>query len=183
VTAAIAAFSGGAALVVASTAVRAASVVAGLLGAVCAVFAARGEERTTRGEVMAAVALASLALPVALSCGASLHASIAVATTWAIASGVHTGAVRGVLARSRAQGTARLAASTTVVAIACSGTAFALATRGWIAPIAAAAVGVPTCASLALGLAPPSPRNIRRVGWTLMGSSAAVTVLSIIGTR
>lgn len=67
-------------------------------------------ERSAPGEVLAAVALSSTALPVGLASGASWAASLTAAAAWALGFAVITVVIRGVLAFSRAEPDARLRA-------------------------------------------------------------------------
>lgn len=182
---ALAAMGGGAlacglaALAIAEPLVRLAAILPAVLALACAVVAMTGDEKTTGGEVLAAFALSSIALPVALSAGVAPPGALALATVWALASGTHTATVRGVIGRAKSGGSPSLAFVTASLALAVSVGAGVLAWRHSIAPFVVLALVPPAFVSVGLAWMPPAPRSIRRVGWSLMASSALVMTVLI----
>jgi len=142
------------------------------LAAVVAGFVWRDREKTGAGEIIAAAALSSMAVPVALASGCP-PATVATAwAAWCIGLGASTWAVRGVIARVK--GTSRspivglsiLAGAVTVVLVVFDATPLIAAT-----PMLAMAVVVT--------LTQPHPRHLRRVGWGLVAASCLTTVLLV----
>lgn len=162
---------------------RAAAIPA-VLGAVSAGFLLRGEERTTAGEVLVAIALAAAALPVAVANGVSLHNAGLVALAWAAVSSLHVLAVRGILARGRSNGTARFAAVATGLAVLIAvATVWAVA-RGVLPGVSLAAIGPAVIVTCVFFAWPPPLKKLKTVGWALIGSSAATLVaLLAVGHR
>lgn len=137
---------------------------------------ARRRERSAAGEVLAALALSSTALPVGLAAGASLVAALTAASVWAVGFAVVTVVIRGVLAFSRREPDARLAARSIPAGVALAG-AVALVVSGH-GPVALAAGLAPLCAlALALAAAPPPARRIKAVGWGVVAAGVATLVV------
>ena len=139
-------------------------------------FVVAGRERTTPGEVLAGIALASASLPVAVAGGVSAVGVASAGATWAVALTAGTAAVRWVIARHRLgrRDVGLLAILTLATAI---GTG--LATH---LPITLAAAPM-IAAAWVLVASPPHPRHLRRVGWTLVASSSATAVLMVAISR
>lgn len=152
------------------------------LGLALAPLIARRRERSAPGEVLAAVALSSTALPVGLASGASRVSSVTAAAAWALGFAVVTVVIRGVLAFSRGQPGARLGARALPAALVLVG-AVAAAASGR-AP-AGLAVGVaPLCAlAIALAAAPPPARRIKAVGWGVVAAGVATAGLLVATLR
>lgn len=157
---------GGAAVVVAS------AVPVGLALALLPFIVDR-EERTTAGEVLAGAALAAASIPVAVAGGVSIEIAIAAWGAWATAFTAATSAVRWIIARNRTGHGPLVLAVLTIVSTVI---ALAMATV-WTMALAA----VPTLLLAWLLLArPPSPRHLRRVGWTLVASTATTAVFLVV---
>ena len=152
------------------------------LAALVALLVAADLERTTLGEVVVAVALTSCGLPVALAAGAPASAALGAWLAWILAFGAAVVAVQVLLTRARPDGRDRgpVAAALTV---GIAGGAFALG-AGDLVPMAVPVAVVPMAAvALTLTAFRISPRQLRRVGWTIMGASAATLVLLVVGLR
>jgi len=153
------------------------SLTLGLVGLVL-----RKQEKTTAGEAIAATALSSAAMPVALACGASWTQAGLAWLAWSLSFLLATLGVRGVIARNKHQG--RLLSNIAIVtAIAVMG-----ATAGlWFAGSLPAAVplGVAPFAVLALAgsLMPVHTKHLRRVGWGLIAASVATLGVLIATLR
>lgn len=153
-----------------------------VLGAfvMAAVFMHR--ERTTPGEMLVGAALASSALPVALASGVALRDAATVMLVFALVFATATIAVRSVIGRvSKAGGPSTMVAA--VCAVSVVGGLAAL-TSARVLAIVAPWGALPVCL-VALGLAtrPPSPKQLRVVGWTLVGATLLTTLVLIVGVR
>lgn len=148
--------------------------------AMSAVLIVRGRERSTPGEVVIAGALASAAVPVTLAGGEPLSAALTVFLVFAAIAAAATVAVRSMIGRvSKAGGPSPVVALGFVAVVV-----FALGLLAvWrimaaITPWAA----LPVCiVAVVLCVRPPSPRHLRRVGWTLVAAHAVTLVMVIAG--
>lgn len=171
------------ALAASPSAVRSACVVPVALSLVGAVFLARGEEKTTAGEVVVALALGSLALPVAMAAGVSVRAASLLAIAWGAVSSLHVLVVRGLLARSRSGGSRRLATVVTGGSlVAFLGVLALVAMRSWPTTVLVAFAPAVAVACVFFRWPPPM-KKLRTVGWTLMASSLATWVVLAVGLR
>ncbi len=171
---------GGLGLGLAPPAVRWAALPTPILAAAAAAVVSRRLEFTLGGEIVIAVALSSVGLPVALAAGARLDAALAAWATWILAFTAATLAVQVLLARARSEGRARAAVSAAGVA----GTgivAAALAARGILPGAALLALAPPALVSFALCVLPVPASRLKEVGWTLMGASLLTVVLLAAG--
>jgi hypothetical protein len=135
-------------------------------------------ERSTLGEMLAAVALTSLSLPVALAGHASYIDALTLFVVFSAVFVVATVAVRAMIGRvTKAGGPPPLLAGVLTLAVV-MGLAVAAFTRT-LAPVAPYAA-LPVCA-VALGLttSPPSPRHLRTIGWTLVGATLLTAVMLV----
>jgi hypothetical protein len=136
----------------------------------------KGLERTTAGEVLAGAALSAAALPVAAAGGVSLALGAHVWAAWVVAFTASTSAVRLVIGRhktgARDRSLVALSAAATIAAGAlsvCSPVglaAFPMVVAGW-----------------GLVARPPHPKDLRRVGWTLVACSSATAIVAITAGR
>ena len=174
------ALAGGAGLWLAPGAARLAAAVSIVLALALAVLIARGQEKTTPGELLAAGALASAAVPVAIASGVAPASAWGAWAAWGLVLGASTVVVRAVIAHARAPlaWPRRLVAPAIAAAVAA-----ALAFAG-VLPGSAAIGVVPMIAlALALALRPPSPRSLKRVGWALVSTSAALAAALAVGSH
>lgn len=144
-------------------------------------------EKSAGGEIIAAIAFASIALPVGLTAAAGTAAAVSVASAFALVSGASTLAVRVVILRVRGGGdpsgvrrTRALLAVLALTTIAVLAIAASRAVLPWI-PLLAAVPGLIVVTVLALR--PPPPMRLRRVGWTLFAASALASAVLVIGLR
>ncbi|MGE5245845.1 MAG: YwiC-like family protein [Betaproteobacteria bacterium] len=150
---------------------------AALLGA----WIARRREHSTSGEIVSALGLSSLSLPIAVSAGASLAAALTCAIVFGIAFLVATVSVRAMIlwARRAAGWPTRVVAA--LLAAAGVAALWALAQRGVTSP-AGPWAALPVCGvGFAIAAAAPSPRYVRTIGWVLVGATAVTAVILIIG--
>jgi hypothetical protein len=164
-------------IAIAPAAAQRAVLVPAALAIATAAFIARGEEKTTAGEILAAAALSSAALPVAISSGAGAATAWGALAAWCLGFAAATWAVRAVIAhRKEAWSLAKRALPLALPA----GLALALATHGFALAAASAPV---ILFAIALAFAPPSPRALRRVGWGIVASTALTAALIVAGAH
>lgn len=151
-----------------------------VLGAVVGWLVTRGQEKTTAGELLAAAALAAVAVPVAMAAGVSGRAALGAWGAWIAAFGASTWAVRAVIAHRKAP----VAWWRRVLPLALPAVAGAVCLAGQIAPWFCAAAAAPMMiVAVAIAAAPPHPRFLKRVGWSLVGASVAAAAILIAGAR
>lgn len=141
-----------------------------VLTAILVVLIRAKRERTLVGELVAALALSSAAAPVALAAGAELPFVAASAFTFALGFTANTIAVRGVIARHK--GRAVVSPSLLLLAVSAVLTA-AGALFGWPGLAALPLV----LASWILVAAPPPARQLRAVGFVLVGATLVSAAL------
>jgi hypothetical protein len=140
-------------------------------------------ERTTIGEALTATMLASAAIPVAVASDASMTAALTCAAAFAAGFVAATVCVRAVIAHTRNPPAAR-ARTTAIVATAVVLSAVAaLAAFGIIRSIAPLAAAPLILGAIALAAVPPSSRQLRIVGWTLVATTAATSLVLIAALR
>jgi hypothetical protein len=174
---------GGAGLAFSPPAARQAALLPLALAIAVAWLVWRKLEKTVAGELLAAAALSSCGLPVALAGGAPLAAALAAWATWLAAFASATLAVQAVLSRSRSRGgrdRGRPAAAATLLLLSLA----ALAGAHRLLPWAVALALLPMAAlSLALCLLPIEPRRLREAGWGYISASVATMVVLLVGLR
>ncbi len=168
----------------ASPAARVAASIPLALGALLAPLIFRREEKTAAGELLVAVTLSATMIPVAAAGGATLSAAIGASVVWASVFVLGTVTVRGIIARAKKiadpgwghyAGPA-LSASAIVLAVA-------LALTDRVPALAAVAVVPTALVALLFGLLGVHPRNLRRMGWSLVASNLAVLAALILSLR
>lgn len=133
--------------------------------------------RTLWGETLAAVALASVHLPIAAAGGASGPSLWVPAAVWALAFALATVTVHSLKVRSKGRGAGGWTVPVApVLAAMALGLAVAAPVVGPSARAVAAMVPV-AMVLLGLSLAPVHARHLKRVGWTLVGVDAATLIL------
>jgi hypothetical protein len=149
------------------------------LGAMLAIVIGARREHTRGGEVLSAIAMASVAWPAALASGVPPVAARTCAVVFAGGYAAATLAVHAVIARSRrppamgARITAMLAGIIVVVLVGSAAQMHALDRA------AALAVAPMLCGAIVLAWAAPPARRLRTVGWTLIAISIATAGLTI----
>ena len=162
-----------------------------LLGGTLVMLAIQGLERSVFGEVLAATALSSVAVPLGLSAGLDLTSALSVALIWAVTALLGTAVVRLTLARTKAKTEAEnraVAAKRWTLIVVC----LAVIAVGVAAPfgsrvglwVLAAAVPV-ALTVLVMAALQPTARRLRLLGWSLVAANllsliAVVTTLKII---
>lgn len=143
------------------------------LALLLAPFILLGREKTAAGEIVAAAALSGAALPVALAGGVPFGPALVAWSAWVIGFTAGTSTVRGVIKRHK-QG-ARSATDVALLAIA-TALAFALL---YFQRVGAAALPMIAASWIILALA-PHPRHLKKLGWTLVGSSTATLAILVL---
>jgi hypothetical protein len=156
------------------------AVVPVVLSAVLAPFVARGDERSTLGELIASAALSSAALPVALAAGVPLGAALAAWAAWCLVFFVSTFAVRAVIAHAKAAASWPKRLVGPVAAAALAGGA---ALVGVVRPSGAIGAIPMLAVSLIIAARPPRPQQLKRVGWSLVAASVALALALIVGAH
>jgi hypothetical protein len=142
----------------------------------------RGWEKTLAGEVTVASALASASAVVALAGGAGPGDALAALLAWVIAFSAATLAVHAVLARAPSRGAEVPGLLHAAGAVLLGAAAVALAGAGLSSALPLAAA--PTVLiSVAVCLAPVSPRRLRTLGWVLACASVVTLVVLVVGLR
>ena len=150
-----------------------------ILGALVAVAIVTHRERSTGGELLAAAALSSLSLPVAVAGSVPQVAALTLCIVFAAVFVSATVGVRAMIGRvSRAKGPSRGASAMLTVVIMAALAAAAQGNR--LAPVAPFAA-LPVCAvCLGISVRPPSPTYLRPVGWALVGATAITAVILVV---
>ncbi|UCF21310.1 MAG: YwiC-like family protein [Gemmatimonadota bacterium] len=141
-------------------------------------------EKTTAGELLVALSLSSTMIPVARAGGVNLRPALLAAAVWAIVFALGTVTVRMIIARAK-KGVepSRWVRSAPWLSAAVIAGAMFLAFEGSV-PAPAALAAVPTAAvALVFALLGVHPRNLRRMGWSLVASNVAVMTALIIAFR
>jgi len=161
---------------------RWAALVPPLLAALVAVLVWQGVERTTLGEVAVAAGLSSSGYPVAIASGASPGSAGAAWLAWVLGFAAATLAVRVLLAQARGEpGDPGGRSALAVAALALLPTGLAARTAvPWAVPAAVAPLAIAALAIVALR---PSPRRLKRVGWTILAASLATAAVLVAGLR
>ena len=152
-------------------------------GLIAVALIAAGREHTAAGEIVSAVALSALAYPVALASGPTSLAARTCAVVFASGFVVATVCVRAVIANTRrppaidARGIG-IALAVVAIALLISLDQQHLVER--VAPWAAAPLAI---GGGVLAIAPPSARQLRVVGWTLVATTGLTSVIAIVGLR
>jgi hypothetical protein len=141
-------------------------------------------EKSILGEAAAAVAFSSIAVPVCLAGGLPTGVALAVSIVFAAIFLSGTLAVRGVILAVRGGGNPRMARATrlsTVLLAAAVAAALVVAASRALVPWAAT---VAVCPGLIAGIwiatFPPSPAQLRTVGWTLVATSTAAVLILVL---
>lgn len=150
------------------------------LGGALIPVVARKEERTLQGEILVAAALAAPSVPIAISSGVAVEPAFISWGVWTLAFAASVVAVRATIAHHKDRGTgSRPGRSALALAAITAGAAALYFVRGSLA-----LATIPMLVfSWALLLAAPAPRHLKKVGWALVGASAAVAATLVAVTR
>ncbi len=180
---ALAASMAAASLVFAAPHTRTAVIVPFVLALGLAAFIVTGREHTVAGEVVSASALSFTSYPIGVMSWASSRASLSCAVAFAavfVMGVVCVHAVIGFTRRPKAPAE-RLAAAALVVGV--SLLIFWLASTRVLELVTPLAVAPAALAGLVLVIRPPSARKLRVVGWTLVATSLATSLVLLAAFR
>lgn len=150
--------------------------------AVVSVLVFFGLEKTFAGEILVAAALASAGGSVALAAGATALKAASASVAWTLSFAATTLGVRAVLARSRSRGSEDEGRRNALLAFAIGAFAFFLSFAGM--PYAVAWATLPGAAvGVATSLAPLKGRQLRPVGFTILGVSVLTFAILVLGLR
>ncbi len=172
-----AAVAGAAGALLAPSLARASLIVPVALASIVMLFIVRRAEKTLTGEVVAATALASAALPVALASGVRPAIAMGALVAWSAAFSASTFAVRAVIAHAREAVPFALRIAGPIIVLITS----VAAGRADLVPLSAALAALPMVLfALAIAVTTPPPKALPRVGWSLVGSSVLTTAFLIV---
>ena len=138
---------------------------------------AQRRQKTTTGELHAALALASCALPAGVAAGVTEQKAAACWFVLTLGFWAATLAVRGTIANQRREGAAGLRTAAAIVAIAAPVLTLVMTSYFGLNPwLWTTALPLSTLALIAAVVA-PSARRLREIGWTLIGASALAAVM------
>jgi hypothetical protein len=165
-------------------AARVAALIPLALGALLAPLIFRRQEKTAAGEILVAITLSATMIPVATAGNATLAVAAGASVVWAAVFVLGTVTVRGIIAAAKKTpqvGWGNSAAPALSVFAIALGVALALTDQ--VPPLAAVAVVPTALVALVFGLLGVHPRNLRRMGWSLVASNLAVLAALILGLR
>lgn len=138
---------------------------------------AAGRERTTAGEILAAVAVSSWIVPMGAAAGARVPAPIQAWIAYVVAFSAATLSVRGVLDGFKRAGASPLRTAGRIAApLLLAGTFAAWLAGQW--PIWIPVALAPTLVTaLALTVLPVHPKQLKSVGWTLIASTTFLALV------
>jgi hypothetical protein len=179
---AVATITGAAGLWLAPPTARYSSVVPLALGVTLAPLTLKRQEKTLLGELLVAVALSSTLIPVALAGGSGVREALVAFVVWAVVFLLGTITVRAIIARAKK--TAEPSRAVHLAPLLCAvsiAIAIAIAIGGDIPALAAVAVVPSAFAALVFALLGVHPRNLRRLGWSLVASNVLVLAALLVG--
>jgi hypothetical protein len=139
-------------------------------------------EKTLAGELLVASALSATLVPVAVAGGLGASIALIACAVWAVIFSLGTITVRAIIARAKKSGgpswNPYFAPLLCAVAMAI---AIAIAIGTDLPALAAAAVVPTALVALIFGVLGVHPRNLRRMGWSLVASNLAVLAALLIG--
>lgn len=175
---------GGAGLWLASREARLSASIPLALGGLLAPLTFTRREKTMVGELLVAIALPATMIPVAVAGGVEFRVALSAAAVWAIVFALGTITVRGIIARAkRSSDPGWIPVLAPVLSASAIAVAVWLAVIGRLPPLVAVAVIPTALVALAFGTLGVHPRNLRRMGWSLVVSNLAVLAALVVGLR
>lgn len=151
-----------------------------ILGVAFLPLMATRREKSLSGELLAATALVTACVPVALAASVPIAATLAVSVVWGVTFGLGTLAVRSTVTGAKG-GAERLKVATLLLALG------AMLVAVWIATIPALPAGRAALAALpgsvaTIGLIALQipPRRVRQIGWTIAASNLITLSLLLV---
>ncbi|HYO64604.1 MAG TPA: YwiC-like family protein [Archangium sp.] len=153
-----------------------------ILGGEVLLLAWNRQERTLSGEVLAALALAAWAVPIAMAGGLPAATALTLWGTYGLSFGLATLAVRTVIASHRPHAhRERLRCTGSALVAAFLATAVLWALASGLNPLRVLALLPVGLVALGLCVALPSPRKLHAIGWTLGVAGTLTLVLLGVG--
>jgi hypothetical protein len=170
-------------LVLAPADVRAAVVLPVVLGAAFAATLALGQERSLIGEALAAFALSAVSFPLGIAAGLTAGESARAWCVWALGFGSLLIPVRSIGARRRASTSLVARLLPVLVALAIAVDAVRVGTNQGFGLGHLIALTPLVLAAGWIAISPPQPRNLPRVGWTVVGAGVLTTAVLVLVAR
>lgn len=148
------------------------------------------KEKTLVGEFLVILAFAGLVLPLASTGDTDPSRAFAAALVWIVSFGLGTFEVHAIKARAKRRGGRQQRrpgrswtswASPLLAGVVVLGAATGLLLRIWPDPSPLLAVLPPAAAVLSIGLMKVPARNLKRVGWSMVGANAVALGLLLLG--
>ena len=163
-------------MLLANRAAQIAALSASVLALVAAVTSQKGSLHNAFGEIWAGTVLAALGIPVSVACGMPIGLALGNASAWSLAFAAGVLAVRALIQRKKTGMRGRgVWGILVIVLLLVVESCFALGPVLAVLPLALAAV--------TLFVVAPSPKALRRVGWTLVGFTFAAGVAMALNAR
>jgi hypothetical protein len=132
-----------------------------------------GRQKTLSAEIVVVAAFAAVVLPLAVAAGATWRFAWTASGVWFVSFTLATLAVHALKLRHKRGTAARWVVRLTLgLALAVALAAIGAALGEWLSPLLAAAILPPVALVLALAAVPVHPRNLKRVGWALVGANS-----------
>jgi hypothetical protein len=170
---------GGLGLVLAPPAVHGASLAVAVLAIAFGALVALGEERSTAGEVLAAITLAGAGFPVALASGVDGGVAWRAWLVWSLG-------LVAVVIPARSIGAHRRSSAPVGVRALPAGLALGIGIALWgplLRGLELAALAPLVIAGGWLGIARPQPRRLRQVGWSIVGATVLTACVLVLAAK
>jgi hypothetical protein len=166
-------------LLLAPSVARWASLAVAALAIVFALLVALGDERSTAGEILAAITFAGAAFPVGVASGIGGGTAARAWLVWSLGLVAVVIPLRSIVANRRVTVPVGIRALPAGLAVGI-GLALWGPVLGWLELVALAPLVI---ASAWLGIARPPPRRLRQVGWTIVVSTLLTGCILVIAAK
>ncbi len=160
-----------------------ATAIACVLTLLAIAFAVMGRERSTLGEVLAAVAITSWSLPTALAAKISWESAFTLAIVFGTGFAVATVAVKGLIRVHKNRAPPSTRRLSVILPSAALGLAALCCYVDGPSCVASLALVPPSLVSLATALTSPPLRHLRTIGWALVSAFVLSMVMLVVGLR
>jgi hypothetical protein len=166
-------------LALAPPVVRLASLAVAALAILFAALVGLGDERSTAGEVLAAITLAGAAFPVGLASGIDIGTAVRAWLVWSLGFVAVVIPARSIGARRRTSAPVGLRALPAGLALGIGVALWGPVLRG----IELVALVPLVIASGWLGIARPPPRHLRQVGWSIVAATLLTACVLVLAAK
>ncbi len=142
-----------------------------------------GREKTLWVELIVVAALAASLLPIAMAGGVGWSSALAASAVWFLSFSLGTVTVHAVKARhKKTRGTAWIPGAAPLLAAGAIVAGVVVARANLVGPGLVMAIVPPVVITLAISVVRVHPRNLRRVGWSLVGANVVTlaVLLSVV---